>query len=81
MASNKTGITNTGGKVSAGLGGALLSILAAGIAGGALLIAGAKTVGDKLLEKQENDRIRLEEKRAADKEEVRRILENEADDE
>ena len=80
MASNKTGMTDAAGRSGgSGLGGTLLTMLAAGVAGGALLIAGAKTAGDKMLEKQESDERKLGERREADKEEVRRITENETE--
>ena len=58
------------------LGGALLKIIAYGVAGGVLLISGAKQLGDALLDKQVNDYKKLEEQRAADREEIRRIVEN-----
>ena len=77
MASNKTGMTNPAGKSPGGLGGALLTIAAAGVAGGAALIAGAKFLGDALLEKQKSDYQKREEQREADREEVRRIMESE----
>ena len=76
MASKKTGIDNINTSAGAGLGGTLLKIVAVGVAGGALLIGGAKQLGDALLEKQTSDYIKLEEKRAADREEIRRIVEN-----
>lgn len=76
MASNKTGIDNINADAGSGLGGALLKIIAVGVAGGALLIGGAKQLGEALLEKQENDYKRLEEQRAADREEIIRIVTN-----
>lgn len=76
MASNKTGIDNINAGPGKGLGGTLIKILAYGVAGGALLISGAKQIGEVLLDKQESDQKRLEEKRAADREEIRRIVEN-----
>lgn len=79
MASNKTGIDNLPGGQGPSLGGALLRILAGGIAGGALLISGGKALGELLLDKQESDTKKLEEQRAADKEAVRRIMENEVE--
>ena len=79
MASNKSKIRNTGGKPDASLGGALLTIIAAGVAGGALLISGAKALGEFILEEQKNSYTKLEEKREADKEAVRHIMENEID--
>lgn len=76
MASNKTGIDNISAGPGKGLGGALIKILAYGVAGGALLISGAKQLGEVLLDKQENDHRKLEERREADREEIRRIVEN-----
>ena len=76
MASNKTGIDNLNASAGKNLGGTLLKIIAYGVAGGALLISGAKQVGEALLEKQANDYKKLEEQRAADREEIRRIVEN-----
>lgn len=77
MASNKTGIGNIGTGKVADLGGTLLKIVAYGVAGGALLVSGAKALGEALLDKQVSDYERLEAQREADKEEVRRIMENE----
>ena len=76
MASNKTGIDNLSAGPGKGLGGTLIKILAYGVAGGALLISGAKQLGEALLDKQESDQKKLEERRAADREEVRRIVAN-----
>lgn len=76
MASNKTGIDNLNASAGRNLGGTLLKVIAYGVAGGALLISGAKQVGEALLEKQANDYKKLEEQRAADREEIRRIVEN-----
>lgn len=77
MASNKTGIDNINAGAGGGLGGTLIKILAVGVAGGALLISGAKQLGEALLDKQASNYEKLEVKREADKEEVRRIAENE----
>ena len=74
MASNKTGINNISAGPGKGLGGTLLKIIAYGVAGGALLISGAKQLGEALLDKQASDYKKLEEQREADKEEVRRIV-------
>ena len=79
MASNKTGIDNVNAGPGGGLGGALIKIIAYGVAGGALLISGAKALGEALLDKQVSDYEKLEAQREADKEEVRRIMENEAE--
>ena len=76
MASNKTGIDNLSAGGGKSLAGALIKILAYGVAGGALLISGAKQIGEALLDKQESDQKKLEEQRAADREEIRRIVEN-----
>lgn len=76
MASKKTGIDNINAGPGGGLGGALLKILAVGVAGGALLIGGAKTLGEALLDKEANDNKRLEETREAAREAVRRIMAN-----
>jgi len=78
MASNKTGIDNmSNGSGGSGLVGSLLKIVAYGVAGGALLISGAKALGEALLDKQASDYEKLEAQREADREEVRRIMENE----
>ena len=44
MASNKTGIDNLNASTGKNLGGTLLKIVAYGVAGGALLISGAKQI-------------------------------------
>ena len=77
MASNKSGIRNSGGKSESGLAGALLTIIAAGVTGGVLLIAGAKSLGEKIEEKQVSDYEKLQKQREADKEAARRIMESE----
>ncbi len=76
MASNKTGINNINNGGGKGLAGTLIRVIAYGVAGGALLIGGAKQLGEMLLDKQESDQKLLEERRAADREEIRRIVEN-----
>ncbi len=76
MASNKTGIDNIQAGIAPSLGKALLKIIAFGVAGGAALIGGAKALGDKLEEKQVRDYEKLEAQREADRENVRRIMEN-----
>ena len=76
MASNKTGIDNLNAGAGKNLGGTLLKIVAYGLAGGAHLISGAKQLGEALLDKQTSDYKKLEEQREADREEVRRIVEN-----
>ena len=77
MSTNKTGIDNISAGVARGLGGTLLKIVAYGVAGGALLVSGAKALGEALLDKQVSDYEKLEAQREADKEEVRRIMKNE----
>ncbi len=76
MASNKTGIGNLQANADLRLGRTLLKIIAFGVAGGAALIGGAKTLGDKFEEKHARDYEKLEAEREAGKENVRRILEN-----
>lgn len=76
MASNKTGIGNMQTKADLSLGKALLTILAAGFAGGAALIGAAKALGDKLEQKQVKDYEKREAQREADKDNIRRIMEN-----
>ena len=50
---SKSGMRNIKKKSSAtGLGVALLKIIAVGVAGGAALIAGSKTVGENLLNEE-----------------------------
>ena len=73
MASNKTGMSEPREQSGSGLGGVLFGLIAAGITGGAFLVAGAKLLGEKLLEIDENRFERLEMRREADKEEVKRI--------
>ena len=80
MASNKTGIDNLSAGAGRNLGGTLLKIIAYGVAGGALLISGAKQLGEAMLEKQVSDYKKLEQQREADKEEVRRIVANDPDE-
>lgn len=76
MASNKSRLTNTQAEADLSLGKALLRIIAFGVAGGAALIGGAKALGEKLEEKQVKDYEEREAGREADKENVRRIMEN-----
>jgi len=76
MASKKTGIGNLNASAGKNLGGTLLKIIAYGVAGGALLISGAKQLGESMLDKQASDYKKLEEQREADREAVRRIVEN-----
>lgn len=76
MSSNKTGIGNIQKASDLSLGKALLGILAVGVAGGAALISGAKALGEKLEEKHVKDYEKREAQREADKDNVRRIMEN-----
>jgi hypothetical protein len=73
MASNKTGIRRAAVRPRRGLGNALIRIVGIGFAGGTVLIRAAKVLGDALENKQAGDLEKLEERRAADREEVRRI--------
>lgn len=77
MASNKTGLRNTTAKADLDFAKALLKIVAAGVTGGAVLIGAAKSLGETLLDLQDKQNKKLEAQREADKEEVRRITENE----
>jgi cell division protein FtsB len=79
MASNKTGMTAANGVVRKGLGNALIKIVGIGFAGGAVLIGSAKALGEAIESKQAEDLDKLEKRREADKEEVRRISENSTD--
>ena len=80
MASNKTGMKAAKGGAGEGLGDSLLRIIAAGIVGGAALIGFAKALGEAVEELEAKGQKKLEEKRAADREEVRRIIEAESGD-
>lgn len=79
MASNKSSMTRAAGQVKRGLGSALLTIIGVGAAGGTVLVYGAKAIGEKMLSKQESDEKKLEERREADKEVVRQIMESEGE--
>ena len=76
MEGSKSGMTTPKEPVREGLAGTLIGMLAVGVAGGALLISGAKLVGEKLLDAQVRKYEELERRREADKEEVRRITSN-----
>lgn len=80
MASNKSGLKRVSSNAGGGLGGALIKILAVGVAGGALLISGARTLGEALLDKQESDSKKLADRRESDKEAVRRIMANDPEE-
>lgn len=79
MASNKTGMKAAEGVIRKGLGSALIKIVGIGFAGGAVLIGSAKKIGEAIESKQAGDIEKLEERREADREEVRRITENTTD--
>lgn len=74
MASNKTGMTKPERTSQSEIGGMLIKMLAVGVAGSAALIAGAKVLGEKILDVQVKKYEQLEQQREADKEEVRRIM-------
>ena len=74
MASNKTGMTRPTRTSQSEIGGILIKMLAVGVAGSAALIAGAKVLGEKILDVQVKKYEQLEQQREADKEEVRRIM-------
>lgn len=74
MASNKTGMTKPERTSQSEIGGILIKMLAVGVAGSAALIAGAKVLGEKILDVQVKKYEQLEQQREADKEEVRRIM-------
>lgn len=75
MASNKTGMTEVKEKPS-GLGETLITMIAAGLAGGTFVIAAAKYIGEKLLDYETGRYERLEKQRELDRQEVRRIAED-----
>lgn len=81
MASNKTRMSGPAGTSNGGIGGILIKMLAVGVAGSAALLAGAKVLGEKLLDVQVRKYEHLEQQREADKEEVRRIMMAEEQDE
>ena len=81
MASNKTGMRAAKGSVKKGLGNALIRIVAVGVAGGTVLIGSAKKLGEAIERKQSDDQKKLEARREADREEVRRITEVESGNE
>lgn len=73
MASSKTGMRKAAGRTKRGLGSALIRIVGIGFAGGTVLIGVAKKLGETLEDRQARGLEKLEERRAADREEVRRI--------
>ena len=79
MASNKTGIRKAKASSGQGLGSALLSIVAVGFTLGAALIGAAVALGEAIEGIQAEELEKLEERREADREEVRRIIEAESD--
>ncbi|MBR0379130.1 MAG: hypothetical protein IJH62_01060 [Mogibacterium sp.] len=80
MASNKTGIRKAKASSGPGLGSALLSIVAVGFTLGAALIGAAVALGEAIEGIQADGQKKLDERRAADREEVRRIIEAESGD-
>lgn len=66
-----------GARANSDLAEALLKIIAVGLAGGIATIAGAKKLGEEILEIQDNAEEKLERQRAAYKEAVRKAAENE----
>ena len=78
MASNKTGMTKPKGQSQGDLTEVLIKMIAYGVAGGALLIAGAKVLGEKIVELELDKYDRIERQRKADREEVARISETAA---
>lgn len=80
MASKKSSMKDAPARSGGSLGGALLGIIAAGVAGGALLISGAKALGEFIELETDRGNKRLEERREAAKEEVRRITANEPEE-
>ena len=73
MASNKTGMRKAKASSGQGLGSELLSIVAVGFTLGAALIGAAVALGEAIEGIQADEPEKLEERRAADREEVRRI--------
>lgn len=74
MASNKTGMEETKGVEQSGkLAETLIKMIATGLAGGTLVIAAAKYLGEKLLDYETGRYERLEKQRELDREEVKRI--------
>ena len=78
MASNKTGMTKPKGQSQGDLTEVLIKMIAYGVAGGAFLIAGAKILGEKMVELEQDKFDRIERQRKADREEVARISETAA---
>ena len=74
MASNKMGMTETKRVEQSGnLAGTLIKMIGTGLAGGTLVIAAAKVLGEKLLDHETERYERLERQRELDREEVKRI--------
>lgn len=78
MSSNKTGMTEprTPKRNKKKLAGTMIYMLATGVAGGTVLVAGAKALGDRIEKRQVRRYKRIEDEREAQKEEVRRIMMN-----
>ena len=66
-----------GARANSDLAEALLKIIAVGVAGGIATIAGAKKLGESIVEMQDNAEDKLEAQRAAYREAVRKAAENE----
>ena len=81
MASNKTGMRKAKAGSAPRLGEALLSIVAVGFTLGAALIGAAVALGEAIEGIEAGEKEKLEERRSADREEVRRIIEAESGDE
>ena len=75
MPNNKTGMTKPKDQQQADLTGVLIKMIAFGVAGGAFLIAGAKMLGEKIVELELEKFDRIERQRQADLEEAERISE------
>ena len=60
MASNKSGMSGASNGSGGSLASTLLAVLAGGIAGGALLLAGSKALGDKLTDMQVEEYEKIE---------------------
>jgi NAD/NADP transhydrogenase alpha subunit len=76
MASNKAGIRYVPVKTKPRLTKTLFKIVTVGFAGGTAIIAVAKNLGETIEERQVREYGKREAQREADKENVRRIMEN-----
>lgn len=75
MPDKKTGMSKPKDQQQADLTGVLIKMIAFGVAGGAFLIAGAKMLGEKIVELELDKFDRIERQRQADLEEAERISE------